>query len=149
MSVVQIIKTAKQVHSSDIILVKTGGFYHAYGKDAYIMAYLFGYKIKQIEENYSTCGFPESTANKVMAALENKKINYMILDRKNNYDTDIKENYKKLNNYQKIYEKAHKFVTLKKRIENIYEKLQEKIDDDNIKELLNSLEEKIYEGRKI
>ena len=105
MGVVNIIKVAKQVHQEYIILIKTGGFYHTYGKDSYIISYLFGYKTKQIEENYSTCGFPESAINKVMATLENKKINYMILDRKNNYDTDTKENYKNLNNYQKVYEK--------------------------------------------
>ena len=149
MGVVNIIKVAKQVHQEYIILIKTGGFYHAYGKDSYIISYLFGYKTKQIEENYSTCGFPESAINKVMATLENKKINYMILDRKNNYDTDTKENYKNLNNYQKVYEKAHKYVTLQKRIDNICEVLQGKIEEENFKELLKTLEEKIYEGRKI
>ena len=70
MGVVNIIKVAKQVHANDILLVKTGGFYHAYGKDSYIISYLFGYKIKQIEENYSTCGFPESSINKIIATLE-------------------------------------------------------------------------------
>ena len=149
MSVAVIIKTVKQVHSDYLVLVRTGGFLHAYGKDSYILSYLFGYKIKQLEENFATCGFPENTLNKVMATLENKKINYMILDRKNNYETDCKENYKNLNNYQKVYEKAHNYVNLQRRITNICEELQKRINDDNFKEVLQSMEEKIYEGRKI
>ena len=84
-----------------------------------------------------------------MAILENKKINYMILDRKNNYETESKENYKNLNNYQKVYEKAHNYVALQKRITNICEELQKRINDDNFKEILQNVEEKIYEGRKI
>lgn len=149
MGVLQIVKTAKQIHNHHVILIKTGGFYHVYGRDSYILSYMFGYKLKQMEENYTTCGFPESTINKVMAGLENKKISYILLDRKNNYETDKKESFKNLNNYEKLYEKARKYIVLKKRIDNIYEILQERIDEGNFKELLNKLEEDIYEGRKV
>lgn len=43
------IQTMKLVHKLDIVLVKIGNFYQVYGKDAYIISYLFGYKLKKVE----------------------------------------------------------------------------------------------------
>lgn len=120
MSVTKIVKTIKEVHKDYIILVKIGAFYHAYGKDAYILNYLFQYQLKLVDKTCFTNGFPESSLNKVMATLEREKINYMILDRRNNYEVDKQENYKNLNNYSKKYEKARRYVNLKNRIDNIY-----------------------------
>lgn len=87
MGIIRIVKTAKEVHKNDIILVKIGKFYQVYGKDAYIISYIFDYKLKKVEEVYM-CGFPQDSYNKVIAKLEEKKINYMILDRRNNYEID-------------------------------------------------------------
>ena len=70
------IKVIKQIHTEDIVLLKVGSFYHSYGKDAYIISYLFNYQLKRLENNYSTCGFPISTINKVQSVLEEKNINY-------------------------------------------------------------------------
>ena len=77
MGIIRIVKTAKEVHKNDIILVKIGKFYQVYGKDAYIISYIFDYKLKKVEEVYM-CGFPQDSYNKVIAKLEEKKINYMI-----------------------------------------------------------------------
>ena len=44
-SIITIIKEVKNVHPEDITMVKVGNFYRVYGKDAYIIAYLFKYKI--------------------------------------------------------------------------------------------------------
>ena len=46
MGVKNIIQAVKKVHTEYIVLVKEGSFYHIYGKDAYIISYLFGYKKK-------------------------------------------------------------------------------------------------------
>lgn len=35
MSIVDMARNIKQVHPYDVILIKVGKFYHAYGKDAY------------------------------------------------------------------------------------------------------------------
>lgn len=149
MSVTKIVKTIKEVHKDYIILVKIGAFYHAYGKDAYILNYLFQYQLKLVDKTCFTNGFPESSLNKVMATLEREKINYMILDRRNNYEVDKQENYKNLNNYSKKYEKARRYVNLKNRIDNIYIFLQENICEENFKELLQKIETIIDERRKI
>lgn len=76
MGIINIVKTIKQVHSNDIVIVKIGKFYHVYGKDSYIISYLFGYKLKEIE-NVSMCGFPISSLNKIIAKLEDRRINYL------------------------------------------------------------------------
>ena len=84
MGILNIVKTVKEIHKEDIVFVKIGKFYQVYGKDAYIISYLFDYKLKKVEEVYM-CGFPESSKNRVIAKIEEKKINYIILDRRNNY----------------------------------------------------------------
>ena len=54
-------------------MVKVGKFYRVYGKDAYIIAYLFKYKISE-ENDIMVSGFPTSSIKKIEARLENKKI---------------------------------------------------------------------------
>ena len=41
MAVLTIIKTIKSIHPESIVLVKIGKFYNVYGRDSYIMYYLF------------------------------------------------------------------------------------------------------------
>ena len=65
MSLANMVRTIKQIHPEDVVLIKIGVFYHAYGKDAYIISYLFGYKRNAFGENSSTCGFPKSALNYV------------------------------------------------------------------------------------
>ena len=42
----QKIRSIKEIHKYDLCLFKVGAFYHAYGRDSYILAYLFDYKLK-------------------------------------------------------------------------------------------------------
>ena len=86
---------------------------------------------------------------KVMAKLENLKINYLTLDRRNNYDVDLREDYKNLNNYKKYYEKAHKYINYTKRIDNISNFLKENIEKEDFLKLMQRLEDVAYEGRKV
>ena len=65
MSIINIVKNIKQVHPEHIILIKIGKFYYSYRKDAYIISYIFGYKLKNIE----VCAFPVFILNKIMAKL--------------------------------------------------------------------------------
>lgn len=140
MAIITIIKEVKKIHPKEIALVKIGNFFHVYGKDSYIMSFLFGYKIKVIDNNCSTCRFPQKSLPKVQATLENKKINYIILDRRNNYDVDEFVDYKNLNKYDEVFEKAHKYINLKRRIETIYLKLMKDINSENIKVKIQNIE---------
>ena len=112
MGIINVVKTIKQIHKNDITIVKNGKFYHIYGKDSYIVSYLFGYKLKDVE-GISVCGFPTNSVNKVIAKLEPNKINYIIIDRKNDYEVEEKSDNKNLNKYLEYYEKAKKYINYK------------------------------------
>ena len=145
----KIIETIKEIHNKDICMFKVGTFYHIYNKDAEILSYILKYKIKELGENHKECGFPLGALPKVTAKLEDLKINYLTLDRRNNYDVDAKEDYKNLNNYEKYYQKAHRYVNNYKRIEKLSDFLKENIEKECFSELIKRAENVIYEGRKI
>lgn len=67
MKVVNIVKAIKQIHPEYIVLIKIGKFYYSYSKDAYIVSYIFNYKLKIVEENIRVCAFPVFILNKIMA----------------------------------------------------------------------------------
>lgn len=145
----EMIKTIKELHQVDVCLFKIGNFYHAYNKDSFILSYVFGYKIKELGANHRECGFPEVALSKVLAKLENKKINYLVLDRRNNYDVDYKQDYKKQNNYEKAYEMAKKNINRNKRIERLSEFLKENINSEDFVEIIGKMEEIMYERGEI
>ena len=79
--------------------------------------------------------------------MENKKINYVIVDRRNNYEIEQKEDFKNLNTYDKYYEKAKEEIGKKLRIEKINTYLLENIDKKDIKKVLLNIEEIIQKYR--
>ena len=142
-------KNIKEIHEDFVICYKVGAFYHCYGKDAYIVSFLFGYNLTT-KNSMATCGFPERALLKVMAKLENKNINYMTIDTRNNYDVDNKEDYKNLNTYTHFFDKAYEYIRLKRRIEKICESLIFEINETkNIKEKIKIIEEIVYEDREV
>lgn len=145
----KMIETIKEIHNKDICMFKVGTFYHIYNKDAEILSYILGYKIKEIGENLKECGFPVAALPKVMTKLEILKINYLTLDRRNNYDVDTKEDYKNLNNYEKYFEKAHRYINNRKRIKKLTDFLEKNIKEKNFAEIMKKLEDTIYERRKV
>ena len=140
MGVKNIIQAVKKVHTEYIVLVKEGSFYHIYGKDAYIISYLFGYKIKEIE-NMNVCGSPINSINRIVAKLETNKINYLILDKRNNYDIEEIYNNKNLNTYNKFYNESKCYINKVARINNINQFLINNINRECFKEIINSMEE--------
>lgn len=65
-------KNIKLVHPNDIALFNVGKFYYAYGKDAYILSYLFKYKLMLIEQyKVYSIAFPKASLPRVTAELEN------------------------------------------------------------------------------
>ena len=57
MGIIDTVKTIKKVQIGNIVLFKIGKFIHCYGKDAYIISYIFKYKIKLVEKNIYSCAF--------------------------------------------------------------------------------------------
>lgn len=150
MGIINIVKNVKKVHPENIILIKIGKFYYSYGKDAYILAYMFQYKLMKIDQyNVYSCAFPMQSYAKVIAQLENNKINYLILDRRNNYDVDEKSDNKNLNTYHKWFQKAQQYINIKNRIDTVYDYIMTHIEDETTKEKLSKMEEVINEARKV
>ena len=139
------IKTMKQINPETIILIQIGAFYHAYGKDSYILSYLCGYQIKSVENSYNTCGFPKAGLNKTLKILENNNINYLVTVKSQNYEVTHEMKYKDKNEYIQTYETAYKYVTIKNRIQAIHNYLIENINSPNIKKKIQTVEEALFE----
>ena len=144
MKIIETVKVIKTVHPNSIVFVRIGKFYHVYGKDAYIIAHMFNYRLNKLEENY-TCGFPISAINKVQKDIENKKISYIMVNRSCNYEVEEKEDYKSQNKYTEYYEKASKVIKLKNRINNIKVYLNKTLENEKMLYKLKQIEDIINE----
>jgi DNA mismatch repair ATPase MutS len=70
---------AKEKFSKSVVLIKCGIFYEIYNEDAYIISYIFDYKIKEFS-SHVMAGFPEKVIEKVKGKLTKEGISYVILD---------------------------------------------------------------------
>lgn len=145
-NIINVIRNVKLICKEYVVLIEIGAFYYCYGKDALILGYIGKYKINIVKDNIYSCSFPKVAYNKVISKLENSKVNYIILDRRNNYSEQEKSNNKNLNNYNKYYETSKNEFALQIRIEKINKYLLEHKED---KELLTKVERLINERRKI
>ena len=148
MKIENTIKIVKEIHPNDIVFLKVGQFYHCYGKDAVIISYIFDYTIKKLDNIYD-CGFPITSINKIEAKVEDLKINYLVVNKADNYEVYEEQDFKSENKYIQTYNKAHKYISRKNRITEIYNYLMENINSENIKEKINEVEEILYEGWEI
>ena len=81
--------------------------------------------------------------------IEENKINYIIVDRRNNYEVDGKYDNGKLNKYNSYLEKSKKYINQKNKIEEIYNYLISNIENNGNKELLTDIGKLVNERRKI
>lgn len=142
-----IIETIEKEFPDYVVMFERGQFCNVYYKDSYIVGFLMNYKVKEIGDGV-TCGFPKSCINKVRSVLEEKEINYMLVDRKHCYDEDDKMEFK-TNQYQELYDRAFKYVNVKKRLEDIQEYILNNIENEKVLKLIDKCEVYINETRKI
>ncbi len=123
-----------------VVLIKSGMFYECLNKDVSIMYSLFHYKIKNNGINYIV-GFPEKSIVKVCDSLKQNKINYIVLDKdKDEYYISDKYMTNK-NNYNNYELDINKLNYINYKLDNIYNKLKEKVLDKDIERVLISIEE--------
>ena len=84
-----------------------------------------------------------------MARLEEEKIDYLLLDVRNQYEVDEKLENGNLNRYDVIFEKAYLYVKNRRKIKEIEQKLIKQISLPNFKEKVGKIEEILNEKRKI
>ena len=116
-----------------IILFKCGNFYISINDDANIMNNILNHKIID-NGSFIKTGFPVSSLNKIIIELENKQINYLIIDneiihkmkfKNNNYN-----NYLTCNNYNLNFN----------RINLINKILKDNITNNDINNTLDKIE---------
>ena len=123
----------KLEYKNYIILFKCGNFYISLNDDANVMNNIFNHKIVD-NGSFMKTGFPISSLNKIITELEDKQINYLIIDneiihkmkfKNNNYN-----NYLTCNNYNLNFN----------RINLINKILKNNISNSNINDILNKIE---------
>ena len=117
-------------------LYKIGKFYNIYGDDAIILNYLFGYKIL-ID---GKVGFPESALIKVINTIEDKKIDYQIINKDGN---DVIKKYGNFNSYNKILKQALEYRNIKSRIEQIQELINNISDITILERIIGVIEDEL------
>lgn len=143
-------KNIKEIHPKSLLLFKVGAFCEGYGKDSYIISYLFNYQVRQNgKNNISKVGFSKKAIPSVISKLEEQKIDYLLIDVRNNYYVDEKFENRNLNKYDTVFEKAYLYVRKQREIRKINEKLMEQIDSADFKEKVGRIEEILNEGRKV
>ena len=140
-----------QKYPNSILLVLSGNFYNVYGKDAYILCYLFRFKF--IHKLYKTdeekevyvpkTGFPRNSLDKVLLNLEDKKINYVI---KIKDKSDIVKDFKKLNTYQRRYIVSEKYCLDKIKLNEIMEQCDALCGKKDFSNVLNYIQKYIGHG---
>lgn len=120
-----------------VMLYKTGKFYNAFGDDGILLHEILGYKYTEYKNNV---GFPESALNKVKGKLEEAKISYKIYEK----DKLLYEYNGIDKNYKKILNTALKNYEMEKRLTRLKEKIN-KLDINELEQIVNSLEQKVYE----
>lgn len=114
-----------------LMIVKNGKFYNAYGTDAYIMNFLFDYRIVGNEK----IGFPDSRLQGIITSLEGYKISYQITTSK---DDVISKNFKTNNRYKSYAKNALKNVNINIKINTLVRKIRE-IPQDKIEETVDRM----------
>lgn len=149
MGMVEMSKRLKDVHPNFLILYKSGTFYKTFGKDAYIIGAMFDYNVHIVNQNIPTCGFSMSAEKRVRAKLEENKINYKIVDPRNEYSVDVSEDYKNLNEYDNELKKDFTLIKYKKIINRITEELTKHMNKPDFKDIIRKIEDILDETGKI
>lgn len=107
-----------------IELRKSGKFYNTFGDDAIILHYLMGYKI--VAEKGGV-GFPETAFNKVINALEDAEISYIVYEKD---EIVAEKDFKKINDYKNILKKGLNELSIEERFNKIEKKIRELKKED-------------------
>lgn len=150
MGITTMVKNIKEIHPKTLLLFKVGAFCESFGRDSYIISYLFNYQVNQKgKEKIANAGFSRKAIPRVLSKLEEQKIDYMLIDVRNNYYVDEKFENRNLNNYDAVFEKSHKYIKKQRKLKEISKKIEEQMELPDFKEKLKRIEEILYETGKV
>ena len=140
MKLIDVYNDYKKNYKEYVIIINSGIFSYIYNIDIGIIYSLFKYKIKR-KSDYYLIGFPNNNLVKVLEILKNNNINYLVFDKDSNDKYYITDKFKdKNNNYNKFLIDMSRIDYLNKRINNISDKLNERLFDKEIEDLLFKIE---------
>ena len=139
--VVEKVKDIKKLKRNFIVFVKIGSFYNVYEEDSFILSYLFGYKIKITENGFRTCGFQITSFNKVFKKLKESNINYLIIDKRLNFEITEETNFKRNNQYKNLLKISTPYVNLKEKLEVLCKNVLDNLNKENYKTEIKNIEE--------
>lgn len=72
MGIINIVENVKKIHPEYVVFVNIGKFYYTYGRDSYIISYLFNYKLNKIDNinMYLYSNLNNSQINKILTNME-------------------------------------------------------------------------------
>lgn len=123
-----------------IVFIKSGKFYEVIDRDSLIISKLFDYKLTKLSSTLK-CGFPISNIERVKSILQEKEINYIIID------DQICDTYEATINHYQDYSvniDIIKYNILK--VERISKILNDLVCDENAPATLEKIEEILNEG---
>lgn len=128
----------KNRNNDSIVMIRSGVFYETFNDNAYIINYLFNYKIKKLS-NCIMVGFPISIIGNIKEKLNNEQLNYVIADNGNNY----RSNKNKDNNvkYEVLLDVSKKTYLIDTEIKDIQHKLDILKKSKSIDEILSKIKE--------
>ena len=127
----------KEKYFDSAILIESGIFIEVYGDETSIINRLLGYKITS-SSSMLKLGFPKKAIDKVLLVLRSKHINYLVLDNKGSI---LEKKKYKDNKYMDFVNNKHSLIIRENRINTIVSKLKSCINDNNIDNILSSIEE--------
>lgn len=131
---------AKIKNRKSIILIKSGIFYETFNDDAYIMSYLFDYKIKNLS-NFIMVGFPEKVIESIKDRLKKEKISYVVLDDNHQFVSD-RSSFTD-SNYEVLLDISCKSNDVEMEIEKIKNALEVLKGTKSIDDIINKIKEVI------
>ena len=160
MSFSKMIELLQNKENGKIILVNSGNFYIARGKDAVLLHNVLNLKVNCLETEVCKVGFPLNSLEKYTKLIEEKQYSYIVY----NYDSKLEKlnilkyyngkylneiNEEKLNCYictntVKMYKKHDKYI---KAVANLYE--EEELENKKIKENKRKIIWKLKRKKKI
>lgn len=147
MSIIRDVKNAKTKYANTVILVKSGNFYRCYDSDSYVVSYLMSYQQKQATASTYCSGFPVGSLEKVEDVLEANKVSYRVLDFKKEDRTLVEEcDFGEQNLYDEVYSKAYRYLSLKKRVDQIGYCMISNIEKEDAMNKIAEIEKIVFES---
>ena len=139
MKIIDIYNKYKKEYNEYVIIIESGVFYYVLNDDCGVINKLLDYKIKYLCGNFSI-GFPSNSINKVTEKLNTKEINYLVLKKSSDGYIIDEKNKENNNNYGNYLIDLSRLNYLNDRINRIYNKLLDRINDNDIEEKLLQME---------